>query len=83
VAEYLGLPNWRDIFKDELDKHDGKFLKFLADKYQEQMVNIKYLDWKKMHLINTHDSNLPLYYLAYFSKNERGHDFFDKIERSR
>ncbi|MEJ7680136.1 MAG: hypothetical protein WKG06_20205 [Segetibacter sp.] len=45
---------------------------------------MKALDYKepvKKHLIKIDDINVPLYYLAFYSKHERGNDFYIKVEK--
>ena len=79
IADYLGKSNWRELL-EEYGAYKNIFVKFLADQYQEQMYQIGYQKTKHMHHIRSNQKNLPLYYLAFYSKNPRGIDFFKKIQ---
>ncbi len=79
IADYLGKSNWRELLEED-SSYKKNFVKFLADQYQEQMYQIGYQKTKYMHHIRSNQKNLPLYYLAFFSKNPRGIDFFKKIQ---
>ncbi|MGA7162281.1 MAG: three-Cys-motif partner protein TcmP [Bacteroidota bacterium] len=81
IADYLGMPNWRELFAKDVVKHSNNFVKFLADLYQGQMVKLGYQEEKLMHHIKSNEQHLPLYYLAFYSKSSRGTDFFDKVRR--
>lgn len=79
IEKYLGLSNWRDDFEvKNLDQRD--FVKFLADKYREQMMGLKYLE-PRLHQIRSNEKNLPLYYLAFFTKHQKGNEFFKIVEK--
>ena len=80
ISDYLGIPNWRVLFEEDGLKNRRDFIKFLADQYQNQMVKLGYLKSKQMHQIRSNDKNLPLYYLAFYTKNSRGIDFFKKVQ---
>ncbi len=81
IAKYLGIQNWRELFEKNLSEYNQNFVKFLADQYQKQMGLLKYLPTKHMHQIRSNQKNLPLYYLAFYSKHPRGVDFFKKAEK--
>lgn len=78
IERYLGNPNWREEFDS---KDSQNIIRFLADQYQKQMINLGYLNKKEMHQIRSDDRGLPLYYLSFYSKNTRGIDFFKKVEK--
>lgn len=80
IENYLNDPHWRDKFEaNELNKKD--FVKFLFNQYQEKMVALGYQPVKQAHQIKSNVKNLPLYYLAFYSKHARGNDFFDKAKK--
>lgn len=81
IADYLGLPDWRIEFEKKGINARKDFVKFLAEKYQEQMSVLGYQKVKHMHQIRSNEKNLPLYYLSFFSKNARGVDFFQKVQK--
>ena len=80
IADYLGVSNWRKLLEENSESYKKNFVKFLADQYQDQMHKIGYQKTKHMHHIRSNQKNLPLYYLAFYSKNARGIDFFKKIQ---
>jgi three-Cys-motif partner protein len=80
IANYLGNSNWREDFEKDGVIYRKDFVKFLADQYQNQMHQLGYQKNKHMHQIRSNEKNLPLYYLAFYSKNPRGVDFFKKVE---
>lgn len=81
IARYLGNENWREEFNKSCKDYSNNFIKFLADQYLLKMKSIGYLPENNMHQIRSHEKNLPLYYLAYYSKNQRGIDFYKKVEK--
>lgn len=81
ISDYLGIQNWRDSFELEAQNNRKNFVKFLADTYQKQMALLGYQTTKHMHQIRSNEKNLPLYYLAFYSKHPRGEDFFKKVEK--
>lgn len=82
VDDFINDKSWRDRFLT--GKRPIKdFVKFLADKYDENMKSINYLEPIEKQLVKIDDINVPLYYLAFYSKHERGNDFFKKIEKYR
>lgn len=78
IGVYLGNKNWRDDFKkSKLLPKD--FVKFLADQYDSKMKELGYLTAIR-HAIKLPEKNVPLYYLTFYSKHERGVDFFKKVD---
>lgn len=80
IDKYLGFSNWRQVFEKQKGANRKDFVRFLAEQYQEQMVNLGYQPAKHMHQIRSNEKNLPLYYLSFYSKNSRGIDFFKKVQ---
>jgi three-Cys-motif partner protein len=81
IAHYLGMNNWREEFEKDGANNRKDFVKFLAEQYQVNMRKLGYLDNKVMHQIHSNKKNLPLYYLSFYSKHQKGIDFFTKIEK--
>jgi three-Cys-motif partner protein len=81
IAEYLGIANWRELFEKEGRVYRKDFVKFLADQYQEQMKKLGYQNAKHMHQIRSNEKNLPLYYLAFYSKHPTGEKFFKEVQK--
>lgn len=80
VDEFINDTSWRKPFKDgELPIKD--FIKYLTEKYDSNMKKLDYKEPVKKHLVKIDDINVPLYYLAFYSKHERGNDFYQKVEK--
>lgn len=79
IEKYLGNPRWRTEFGFDFNNHKS-FVKFLADQYDERMKDLGYLKPHR-HLIKLPGKNVSLYYLTFYSKHERGKDFFSKVEK--
>lgn len=78
IDNYLGNDNWRDDWK-KLNLTPSDFVKYLADHYDNKMRDLGYLTALR-HAIRLPDKNVPLYYLTFYSKHERGLDFFNKVD---
>jgi three-Cys-motif partner protein len=79
VDEFLGSDTWRVRWKTA--QSDGVlFPKFVAEEFATSMETIGYLRTPihKMKLIRSDDKNLPLYYIAMFSRNRLAHDLWDQ-----
>lgn len=81
IELYLGNKNWREDFHESCKDSLANFVKFLADQYVNKMKSLGYLPEKNMHQIRSNENNLPLYYLAFFSKHLRGIDFYKRVEK--
>jgi three-Cys-motif partner protein len=78
VDEFLGSNTWRERWK--IAQSEGVlFPRFLAEEFAASMETIGYLQTPihKMKLIRSDDKNLPLYYIAMFSRNRLAHDLWD------
>ena len=83
IEAFLGRPTWRDDWR-EAEKIGKNRVLFLAEQYLKSMREIGYLHATLDDLVcvNVPDNNMRLYYLAFFSKSERGHDFWRKARSS-
>lgn len=81
IALYFDDPDWRDKFRNGDECSNTSFVRFLADYYDANMGKIGYKRERKIHQIRSHDKNLPLYYLSFYSKHDRGLDYFGKIQK--
>jgi three-Cys-motif partner protein len=80
VDDFISDISWREPFKTgKLPSKD--FIKFIADKYDLNMKGLGYIELVKKHLMKIDDIRVPLYYLAFYSKHERGNDFYQKVEK--
>lgn len=81
ISNFLGLNSWREIFSSNYEGRQSDFVRFLAEQYRNQMSTMNYINEYNMHKIRSNEKNLPLYYLAFFSKHKRGTQFFSQIEK--
>ena len=80
VEEFIDDHNWREPFKKGVIPSND-FIKFLAEKYDANMKRMDYKEPVKKHQVKIGGINVPLYYLAFYSKHERGNDFYQKVEK--
>lgn len=80
IDEALGNIKWRERWK-EVGLRRSEFRLFLADEFCASMESLGYLKKprNRMKLVRSLDKNLPLYYLALFSKNEIAFKFWDDV----
>jgi three-Cys-motif partner protein len=81
IAYYLGNDNWRTDFNQSCKDYSANFVKFLAEQYLNKMISMGYIPEKNMHQIRSNEKNLPLYYLAFYSKHPRGIDYYKRVEK--
>lgn len=82
VDKFLGNSSWRDRW--EIASRERKTpIRFLAEEYAARMTSLGYLNpgLERMIEVRTHDNNMRLYYLAFFSRNERGYEFWDQVRK--
>lgn len=80
IERFLGDPGWRAKFAQR-QQTPTEFMKFLSDEYDEHMRSLGYKTEVPKVPIKT-DSGVGLYYLAFYSKHERGGDFWEKIRKT-
>lgn len=80
IARFLGRPDWRKLL-EQAEKQGILFRQFLADLYASQMATLGYIkvSVSKMKEVRSDDKKQFLYHLAFFSKSERGYEFWDKV----
>jgi len=82
IDKFLGLTDWRSHW--QRGKKTGKdFRRFLAEEFTKQMITLGYREESltKMIEIRSDEKNLPLYHLAFFSRHQRGYQFWDEVRR--
>lgn len=79
VDEFLGNPKWRNEWSKVEQTMD--FRPFLAEQYGVSMGRLKYIPvpLSKMKEVRSSERNLPLYHLAFFSRDKRGYAFWDQV----
>jgi three-Cys-motif partner protein len=82
IDEALGNTQWRERWK-AVGIRKSEFRSFLAGEFCGSMASLGYLK-KPLHymkLVRSLEKNLPLYYLALFSRNETAFKFWDDVLR--
>jgi len=79
IEDFVGDGDWRNEFI-EFENTGKDFIKYLASKYDQNMMDLGYVANK--HLVRSSNKNLPLYYLAFYSKHDRGNDFYKKVKQT-
>lgn len=79
VDQFLGSRGWRERGKTA-EANGVLFPKFLAEEFSASMESIGYLPTPihQMKLVRSDEKNLPLYYIAPFSRHELAHKFWDQ-----
>lgn len=82
VDRFLGDATWRARWREA----EGKRLtpiRFLATEYAGAMTKLDYLttSLEEMIEVRTQDNNMRLYYLAFFSKHEKGYEFWRAVQK--
>lgn len=78
VDEFLGSAGWRTRWA-LVESAGTSFPKFLAEEFALSMEGLGYLQTPihKMKLVRSDEKNLPLYYIALFSRHPLAHKFWD------
>lgn len=79
IARFLGRTDWRTQWKEE-NKKGKSFPRFLAEEFVRKMIGLGYRNeaLTTMVEVRSGENNLWLYHLAFFSRHERGYDFWAK-----
>ena len=80
IDEALGNTEWRERWK-AAGAPRSNFRQFLALEFSRSMESLHYLPTPldRMKLVRSDEKNLPLYYLALFSRNDTAHKFWDQV----
>lgn len=80
IDEALGNTEWRGRWKT-FGTRRSEFRQFLASEFSMSMELLGYLKQgtDRMKLVRSDEKNLPLYYLALFSRNSTAHRFWDDV----
>jgi three-Cys-motif partner protein len=80
IDKFIKNTNWRQPFKNG-EIHSSDFIKYLSDQYDLNMKALGYVEPVDKHRVKIDDKNIPLYYLAFYSKNPKGNEFYKKVEK--
>ena len=81
IDEFLGLEDWRERWTTT-EQRGENLVKFLADEFTNQMVKLGYREEAINNFISirSDEKNLPLYYLAFYSRHIKGYEFWKKVK---
>jgi len=81
IDEFLGLPDWRDRWTEQISKNKASLPRFLAETYAKQMETLRYLPvaFHQMKPVRSDVKNLPLYHLALFSRHRLAYKYWNNV----
>ncbi len=77
IDEALGNIAWRARWNEI--PHRDEFRAFLAREFSLSMESLGYLPQREMKLVRSDEKNLPLYYLALFSRSDLAYQFWKQV----
>lgn len=82
VERFIGDPTWRERWA-AAERGGSSPIRFLAQEYARAMATLGYLTTSldQMIEVRTYDNNMRLYYLAFFSKKEKGYEFWREVQK--
>lgn len=82
IDRFLGDQTWRSRWK-EAQRDGASIVEFLAKEYSDHMSQIGYLPMtlEDMVKVRTYEKNLPLYFLAFFSRHRQGLKFWGEVRK--
>ena len=80
IDDALGNTEWRERWRNYPGGRK-EFRQFLASEFATSMRSLGYLDVRldQMKLVRSGEKNLPLYYIALFSRNAMAYKFWDQV----
>jgi three-Cys-motif partner protein len=80
IDEALGNSAWRERWK-AVGIRRGEFRSFLASEFSASMESLGYIKQPldRMLMVRSDEKNLPLYYLALFSRHKTAYKFWDDV----
>jgi three-Cys-motif partner protein len=79
IDEALGNTEWRERWKSHHNRRN--FMPFLAKEFALSMQTLNYIPQRldQMKLVKSDEKNLPLYYLALFSRHKTAYQFWEQV----
>ncbi len=77
IDKFINSTHWR---KEVLESNES-FVHFLADQYKANMSSLGYKVTDTFQQVRSDAKNLPLYYLAFFSKHDLGNKFWKIVQQ--
>ena len=79
IDKLLGSSSWRENW-NEKESVGEKFARFVAETFSEQMFGLGYLkDAKQTRIFKLNQKNVPLYYIAFYSKDQLGYKYWHEV----
>jgi three-Cys-motif partner protein len=80
IDEALGNTDWRERWRNN-HVNRRNFIPFLAGEFALSMRTLDYLEQRldQMKLVKSDEKNLPLYYLALFSRHSTAYQFWQQV----
>jgi hypothetical protein len=80
IDEALGNTQWRERWK-AVGVRKGDLRQFLAVEFSMSMESVGYIKQPlhRLKLVRSDDKNLPLYYLALFSRHQTAYNYWDDV----
>lgn len=77
IEDFTGLLKWRENWL-LAEKERLKFGTFVAGVFGDEMGKLRYIysGLSDMDLVRSHDKNLPLYHMSFFSRHKLGYKFW-------
>lgn len=79
VSRFTGNPHWQESYKSYQDT-PTEFMRFVSDEFDRSIQRLGYKITAKKERIKN-DSGNGIYYLCFYSKHDRGLDFYSKIQK--
>ncbi|MBA4311878.1 MAG: hypothetical protein C0417_04515 [Chlorobiaceae bacterium] len=76
IEKFLGIADWRSGWTDH-SKKDSNFSRFLISEFERQMFKLGYMKGNPKR-IKLQQNNVPLYHLAFYSRDKKGIEFWNK-----
>ena len=82
LDNFLGDKTWRTKW-ESAQKRGINIVRFLADEFSQRMVSLGYREEAIDNFISIKSDakNLPLYYLAFYSKHQTGYKFWKTVQQ--
>jgi three-Cys-motif partner protein len=80
AEDFLGIHDWRSQWRTA-ESSGTEFPRFFSEAFARQMEKLGYINLgiEGMPLVRSTERNLPLYHLAFFSRNKLGADFWKQV----
>ncbi|MBL7129240.1 MAG: three-Cys-motif partner protein TcmP [Ignavibacteria bacterium] len=81
IEELVNYKTWRKKFTENYNQTNSDFVKFIADEFNARMQEIGYTEPEEFQSIRSTIKNLPLYHLAFYSKDPLGNKLWKQVKK--